>query len=201
MTAAADVRRATAAAARRNARSGHRRGDPAAPRRHRRRGRRQHHAHGVQPLHLRVQGLRGRHRRCERRPDLPVHGRDAGVRRRRACGAAVQRRARALRPGRICTTATSSSPTTPAPSASISTTSRCTRRSMRPGSTRADRLHGGGDALDRRRRPRHRLAVEIRHRHLPGGHPVPHRQAALARRAGARNVPDDRAQHPLSRSR
>ena len=39
--------------------------------------------------------------------------------------------------------------------------------------------------------------VQIRHRHLPGRHPVPHRQAALARRAGARNVPDDRAQHPL----
>ncbi len=39
--------------------------------------------------------------------------------------------------------------------------------------------------------------VQIRHRHLPGRHPVPHREAALARRAGARNVPDDRAQHPL----
>ena len=44
-------------------RSGHRGGDPAPPRRHLRRGRRQHHPHGVQPLHLRIQGLCGRHRR------------------------------------------------------------------------------------------------------------------------------------------
>ncbi len=89
-------------------RSDHARGDPPRPRLDHQPDRRQHQAHGVQPLHLRVQRFRGRPRRRRRPAGRAMHRRHAAVRRRlgrhggarRACDlrprAAAPRRRRAL---------------------------------------------------------------------------------------------------------
>ena len=83
--------------------------------------RRQHQAHGVLPLHLRVQRLRRRPDRRRRRTDRAMHRRHAAVRRRlRRHGGA--RRACDLRQASACTTATSCCAITPPCRASTSTT-------------------------------------------------------------------------------
>ena len=186
LTAPSDTRQLTRSACRGRyrPRSHHGRGDPAAPDLDLRPGRRQHHPHRLQPAGLRIQGLRGRHRRRRRPPALAMHRRHAAVRRRRA-GAAIRDGLAIygkdnLHEGDIVITNDAGTIGQHLNNVVMYTPV------FAPDTRALIALLRRGRALARRRRARHRLAVEICDRHLPGRHPVPHRQAALARRAGAR---------------